>query len=403
MAFKSALTPRPSREATETSAPTGIAAPAGSGARVAAGAGLRIEELAKRYRGASAPTLAHISLEIAPGDFAVVLGPSGCGKTTLLRIVAGLLNPEGGAVRLGDQVWVDAERRRFVPSNHRDLGIVFQNYALWPHLTVAKNVLFPLNARHSQLTRAERKQRVYEQLELVRCADLAGRYPAQLSGGQQQRVALARALVSKPGLLLFDEPLSNLDVRLRIDLRDEIARLHSELRFTALFVTHDQDEALSLADRIVVMRGGRIEQAGTPTQLLDSPETAYVADFFGYTNGLDGHAVRALNPSAAGQALVRPADTWALPRGGADPERELGISEEIVELGPGTVERIARGAAGLHYRVDTGRGVLSASPPRGDATAALAVGDEVRLFARRSGVRFFPATPATDAQGPSTN
>lgn len=223
-----------------------------------------------------------VDLELQEGEFLVLLGPSGCGKTTTLRCIAGLETPDAGQISIGDAVVFDASDGRELPPDKCDIGMVFQAYGLWPHMTVRRNLAYPLKSRRSR--KHARPEWVEETARMVDCSQLLDRYPAQLSGGQQQRVALARGLVARPAVVLFDEPLSNLDARLREQVRAELHRLHRDLRFTAVFVTHDQDEALALADRIAVMRAGAIEQIDTPERIFASPATEYVADFMGMTN-----------------------------------------------------------------------------------------------------------------------
>jgi spermidine/putrescine transport system ATP-binding protein len=235
----------------------------------------------KRYDGKT--ILPGLDLSVAEGEFLTLLGPSGCGKTTALRLLAGFEAPDAGEVRL-DGVRVDA-----LPPNRRNVNTVFQSYALFPHLTVFDNVAFGL--RMSQTPRAEIAGRVMGALAGVRLEDLAGRKPHQLSGGQQQRVALARALVNRPRVLLLDEPLSALDYRLRKEMQRELKELQSRLGLTFLFVTHDQEEALSMSDRVAVMRGGVIEQIGTPRDIYESPASRFVAGFVGESNFLDGEVV----------------------------------------------------------------------------------------------------------------
>jgi iron(III) transport system ATP-binding protein len=218
-----------------------------------------------------------VNLEIPDGAFVVLLGPSGCGKTTTLRMLAGLEDPSGGEIRFGDRVVADAARS--MPSAQRGLGMVFQSYALWPHMRVRQNIDWPL--RVAGWKPVDRAARVAEVLELLELDGLAERFPAELSGGQQQRVAIARTIAPKPGVLLFDEPLSNLDARLRVDTRAELVRVHRASGATSVYVTHDQVEALAMATHIAVMRDGRVEQLGTPMELLERPATAFVASFLG--------------------------------------------------------------------------------------------------------------------------
>jgi ABC-type Fe3+/spermidine/putrescine transport system ATPase subunit len=218
-----------------------------------------------------------VSLTIERGQFVALLGPSGCGKTTLLRIIAGLESVTAGSVHLAGR---DVTR---LPPEKRNIAMMFQSYALLPHLSVAENVRFPLRMRHIG-TRAEQDAKVAAALDLVQLGPLAGRMPRQLSGGQQQRVALARAVVSDPDVLLLDEPLSNLDARLREDMQVELLQLHRRLGITTIFVTHDQEEALSLADTVVLMRGGRIEQQAAPAEIYAKPATAFASTFIGSAN-----------------------------------------------------------------------------------------------------------------------
>ncbi|MEQ3550333.1 ABC transporter ATP-binding protein [Pseudonocardia nematodicida] len=227
----------------------------------------------------SGPVVRDLDLDVRRGEFLALLGPSGCGKTTLLRMIAGYLEPTAGELRING---VDASR---TPVRRRNIGMVFQSYALFPHMTVAGNVGFGLTMR--KVGRGERERRVREALELVGLGHLADRRPAQLSGGQQQRVALARAVVLRPDVLLLDEPLSNLDAQLRVQLRDELARVQRETGLTTVLVTHDQEEALAVADRIVLLHGGRIAQEGTPREVFERPRTRFVAEFLGYRNVLE--------------------------------------------------------------------------------------------------------------------
>jgi putative spermidine/putrescine transport system ATP-binding protein len=222
-----------------------------------------------------------VSLDVSDGEFLVLLGPSGCGKTTTLRIVAGFIEPTSGAVRIGSKD-VTGE-----PPYRRNIGLVFQNYALFPHLSVFENVAFGLRRR--KVEESELKKRVMNALELVKLAGHIDRMPRQLSGGQQQRVAIARALAVEPDVLLLDEPLSNLDAKLRHDVRQELRRLQQTLGITTIMVTHDQDEAMSVGDRLVVMNQGRVQQIGSPEDLYHTPANRFVASFIGRANFLPGH------------------------------------------------------------------------------------------------------------------
>jgi putative spermidine/putrescine transport system ATP-binding protein len=238
---------------------------------------LQLKNVGRSFGGQDA--LVDLNLTIRAGEFIALLGPSGCGKSTALNCLAGLLPLTHG------QILIDGKRIDLLPAEKRDFGMVFQNYALFPHLSVQKNVAFGLQMRGT--SRVEITRRVAEALALVKLESHARKLPGQLSGGQQQRVAIARAIVLEPRLVLMDEPLSNLDAKLRLEMRTEIRRLHQSLGLTTVYVTHDQEEALSLADRLVVLREGRVQQVGTPEQLHNNPENWHVADFMGYRNLLD--------------------------------------------------------------------------------------------------------------------
>ena len=245
---------------------------------------LRIQNLYKTFDRVVAVN--HINLEVAEGEFFTLLGSSGCGKTTTLRMVGGLEKPDGGEIHLGDRCLVSESKRLFIKPEKRDMGMVFQSYALWPHMTVFENVVYPLKLRGIKGREAEK--RVAEVLELVGLAGLEDRPAPALSGGQQQRVALARALVFSPRVLLLDEPLSNLDAQLREEMRRELKSLQQRLGITVLFVTHDQIEALSLSDRIAIMQTGQLEQVGGPEDVYYHPATPFVRDFLGKTFLLPG-------------------------------------------------------------------------------------------------------------------
>jgi len=221
-----------------------------------------------------------VSFKVAEGELFFLLGPSGCGKTTTLRLIAGFYRPDEGKVFFGSR------EMNAVPAYKRNIGMVFQNYALWPHMTVYDNIVYGLKARHESTDECVRKAK--EMLRIVRMEELAMRYPNQLSGGQQQRVALARALVIEPDVLLLDEPLSNLDAKLRLEMRGEIKRIQRELRTTSIYVTHDQEEAVSMADRMAIMNLGAIEQIGNPRELYNVPKNKFVAGFVGETNFIPG-------------------------------------------------------------------------------------------------------------------
>jgi iron(III) transport system ATP-binding protein len=243
---------------------------------------VEIEHLGKRFGAMKA--LDDVSLAIEHGLLVSLLGPSGCGKTTTLRLMAGFMAPDEGTIRVGDKV-VSAPGRT-LPPEQRNMSMIFQSYALWPHMTIAQNVAYGLEIR--KLSKADIQQRVNAILDITQLTPLAGRYPHQLSGGQQQRAALARALVVEPATLLLDEPLSNLDANLRDEMREEIRRLHLRYKFTTVYVTHDQIEAMTTADLIVVMNQGKIEQAGPPEDIYERPKSSFVARFVGGSNLLKG-------------------------------------------------------------------------------------------------------------------
>ncbi len=256
--------------------------------------------LARRRGDGDKPALDGVSLAIEDGAFFTLLGPSGCGKTTLLRCIAGLEIPDGGEIRLGDRILFSSARGINVPPNRRDLGMVFQSYAIWPHMDVSENVAYPLTVRgrRAAYSRADIDRRVAELLDVIQIAHLAKRKATLLSGGQQQRLAVARALVMEPPVLLLDEPLSNLDTRLREDLRVELTGIQERLGVTSIYVTHDQGEALAMSSSLAVMRDGAIEQRGTPEELYDYPSTRFVASFLGAANLIEAR-VRSVDDSEA--------------------------------------------------------------------------------------------------------
>jgi spermidine/putrescine transport system ATP-binding protein len=304
---------------------------------------VRLESLVKRF--GEDVAVDGIDVHMPPGEFFTLVGPSGCGKTTTLRMIAGFERPTSGRILLDD---VDVAH---TPPHRRNVNTVFQSYALFPHLTVADNIAFGL--KYKRLTKAERRQRVGEMLERVRLTGFEARKPDKLSGGQQQRVALARALILRPRVLLLDEPLAALDARLRKDLRVELKALQEEIGVTFVFVTHDQEEALTMSDRIAVMNDGRVEQAGPPQAVYEEPETLFVADFLGVSNlieaeagGADGNGcvltvgeqrLRAEQGATAARgavkAMVRPERVRVEPHGTAGDNRLPGLVEHVVFLG----------------------------------------------------------------------
>ena len=283
---------------------------------------ITLEKVDKKYGAGFA--VDGLSLRIAQGELVALVGPSGCGKTTTLRMIAGLTEVSDGVIRFDDRDVTN------LPTYHRNTGIVFQGYALFPHMTVADNVAFGLQMR--RIGRAEAARLVREALALVRLEDYAERFPRQLSGGQQQRVALARAIVIKPDVLLLDEPLSALDAKLRVEVRTEIRGLQSSLNLTTIFVTHDQEEAVGIADRIVVMNAGKVEQVGTPREVYERPANRFVANFIGLSNFITGRDEGGGTfRSRAGQLLRFEADRI---KGSAE---ALVVRPEMIELGAAPV------------------------------------------------------------------
>ena len=245
---------------------------------------IEVANLAVRYGDVTA--VDNIGFDIAPGELVTLLGPSGCGKTTTLRAVAGLETPSGGSIQLNGETVYSASERRNVPAEKRGVSMVFQSYAIWPHMTVFDNVAYGLRVRKQPA--AEVRENVQRVLGLVQMQAFADRPASKLSGGQQQRVAVARAIAFSPSVLLFDEPLSNLDAKLRAEMRVELRELQRRLDITSLYVTHDQEEALAISDRVIVMNGGRIEQIGTPEDIYNRPRSRFVADFVGSANLIRG-------------------------------------------------------------------------------------------------------------------
>jgi iron(III) transport system ATP-binding protein len=330
--------------------------------------GVRIESVSFGYGGTA--VLDDVSLDVKAGEFFAFLGPSGSGKTTLLRLIAGFGTPNAGRILVGDN---DVTH---VPPWKRNVGMVFQNYALWPHMTVAKNVAFGLERR--KFSRADIARKTADALKLVGLEKLADRRPAQLSGGQQQRVALARTLAIEPDVLLLDEPLSNLDAKLRIEMRSELKRLQRELGLTAIYVTHDQEEANAIADRIAVLDGGRIQQIGSAVELYDRPANRFVASFLGTANlfegeidgkgrfSSDGIAIDNVKAGPGSACLsVRPQDVMIVSSG-------EGIAGAIAE------REFLGGTMRYHVRVGQKNIVVDVPHRRGEA--ALAIGDAVKVL-----------------------
>lgn len=243
---------------------------------------LRLEGVGKQFGSVSA--VHELDLEVTKGEILALLGPSGCGKTTTLRMIGGLEKPSSGRILLNDKVISSAET--FSPPEERDMGMVFQSYALWPHMTVSDNIGYGLRKR--RMAKVESQGRIEEMLRFVEMSGYEGRYPSELSGGQQQRVSVARALATKPKVVLFDEPLSNLDASLREAMRFELRRIHRESNLTGIYVTHNQEEAFTLGDRVAVMRDGKVEQVATPAELYEHPKSLFVAQFVGLANILSG-------------------------------------------------------------------------------------------------------------------
>ncbi|MFZ9628277.1 MAG: ABC transporter ATP-binding protein [Ilumatobacteraceae bacterium] len=350
---------------------------------VQGGGRIELEGLSKWY--GDLQVLADVSLEIEPGEFFSLLGPSGCGKTTTLRLIGGFEEIEHGSVRL------DGVDMRGVPPEKRPVNTVFQSYALFPHRTVAENVAFGL--RFADCTKADVARRVGEALELVRLTGYGERRPHQLSGGQQQRVALARSLVLRPKVLLLDEPLGALDAKLRRVLQLELRTLHREVGITFVYVTHDQEEALTMSDRLAVMDHGRMVQVGAPTEVYDNPADAYVADFLGLANLVPAVA-QASGVSMLGVAL--PAATGAV-RGDCTvlvrPER-LRIVAESAGVVAGTVVHAVFAGPFTHVHVDVAGTVLQAVVPNDGVSSGVQPGARVGLSMPPESMRVLASQPA---------
>jgi len=355
-----------------------------------------VSQLKKDFAGNT--VLHEVDLAIEDGEFFTLLGPSGCGKSTTLSCLAGLEKPTSGRISIGDEVFFDGDTHTFVPPEARNLGMVFQSYALWPHMTLAQNLAMPLKLR--KVPKAQQQTLIHDALDKVGMAHLKDRFPHQLSGGQQQRVALARALVYSPRVLLLDEPLSNLDAKLREQARVWLKRLQSELGITTIYVTHDQEEALAMSDRIAVMSSGHLLQVGTPEDIYERPASAEVAAFIGRSNFIDG----TISSLAGGKVRVAVPDASAefeIPGDGMfavgdavtvafRPERATLVGTQAVPpeasvLLAGEVLTTAYVGSRVEYTVRFGRRTLLVDHYRGGFAGQVSVAvpeDAVRIYPR---------------------
>lgn len=347
---------------------------------------LNVTNLTKVY--GSAVAIKDVNFTVKDGEFVTLLGPSGCGKSTTLAAIAGLQMPTTGRITAGATTYFDSDKGIALPAEARDLGLVFQSYALWPHMSVTKNLRFPLQLR--KMPKAEQERRIADVLALVEMSHLADRYPHELSGGQQQRVALARTLVYEPSILLLDEPLSNLDAKLRERARTWLGDIRDRIKLTTVYVTHDHGEALSLSDRIVVMNGGRIIQIGTPREIYEQPSDPFVADFIGSSNFL--HGVLKSPRDGKGEALVtlKNGSDIAVHLGkdiqvgrpvslAIRPERLIIVDAAAKPIGQGTLLQVAVShrsyfGAHWHYDFDIGNETIKVSSQREYG------GEKVQLF-----------------------
>jgi len=325
---------------------------------------LELDNLSKHY--GAVRSVDGVSLSVERGEFICLLGPSGCGKTTTLRMIAGFLEPDAGEIRVSGKVI--SSPRGVVPPERRQMSMIFQSYAVWPHMTVHQNVEYGLKMK--SMPSAERDARTAAMLAATKLTPQAQRYPSELSGGQQQRVALARALAPNPDILLLDEPLSNLDANLRGDMRFEIRRLHDEFQNTSIYVTHDQTEAMTMADRIVVMNAGRIEQIGTPEDVYDRPNSKFVARFIGASNVLDAVSVSEREVEVAGKRIAIGLGELAAPGTPMSfcvKTHDLALTASAPADTANTLPGVVRGQAYLgsqrDYIVDVGQEILIAAPP----------------------------------------
>lgn len=376
---------------------------------------LHLENITKQYEAVTCPAVANVTLTLRQGELLGLLGPSGCGKTTLLRIVAGFERPDSGSVELAGRLV--AGLGSWVPPEQRNTGMVFQDYALFPHLTVAENVAFGLKNRRSKNNRLFVKKNTAEAIALVGLSGLEKRYPHELSGGQQQRVALARALAPRPELILLDEPLSNLDVQVRLRLRQEVRSILKETGTSAIFVTHDREEALSISDRVGVMRSGRLEQLGTPEEIYAHPASRFVAEFVTQANFLPARrqglhwetevgsfevsGVERGNRNAGEQESRGAGESFPIPVHIQDevlPEAgELMLREESVILKPDDNAPVViqdRHFLGREYRYCLQTPSGKRLHARTTLSTQLPIGTRVRLSVATSSVQIFPAAMA---------
>jgi putative spermidine/putrescine transport system ATP-binding protein len=341
-----------------------------------------VEQLAKTYPGSGTPSVDHVDFDLEKGEMLALLGPSGCGKTTILRMVAGLVAPSSGRILLNGKDMAQ------LPVHKRNMGMVFQAYALFPHMNVAQNVAFGLEMRG--VPKSERAARVERALDLVKLQGYGERRITQLSGGQQQRCAIARSLVIEPDLLLLDEPLSNLDAKLRDEMREEIRDSQARTGVTAIFVTHDQDEALSMADRLAVMSAGKIEQIGTPREIFDHPATEFVANFIGAGNFLSGTITgpqQARVPELGTVVFSQPAPSSGpvrllvrphrLTLNGKGENSFTGVVKHLVYRGETLTLEVAVGERSFTVDLPTHAGTL---PERGDTVTLSVARDDVTVI-----------------------
>ena len=366
---------------------------------------LTVQNLEMEYRSDRGPVRAvrGVSFDVDRGDFYTLLGPSGCGKTSTLRCIAGLETPTGGTITIGDDVVYDSQKKILIPTHRRAVGMVFQSYAIWPHMSVFENVAFPLTRGRNKVARSEVKSMVDRALDVVQLSHLADRPAPALSGGQQQRVALARAIVYEPDLLLLDEPLSNLDAKLREEMRQELKEMVARLNITTLYVTHDQIEALAMSDELAVMYEGKIVQEGAPEEVYLRPTSAFTANFVGKTNLLNGTVSNTKGTvSTAHGAINASLPDWAT----ANADVVLAFRPEAVTVaasGNNTGDNVIHGKITrtsfvgevLEYVVGAKDDNFKA---KGDPFAAFRIGDEVDLYLPEDRVLIMRSDEATLAE-----